>query len=454
MPIRSSGAGRASESEHWPIMAQQDVTGDIARAAVDRTSAGQHGGSIGLVLLIAVVLVGAAAGLLLIGRSQCRALHPGVPGRARHGRRVPAVCARRRHPAHRPARTRRARCSSRSSTARSEGILVTDAGGRVIYANAAYLDLIGATAAGDVRPVERVFIGDPGVSEAVYRLLKAAREGRRLQEEVRVGGHKGEPGRWLRMRVRPLGDGKRAAPHDGLVDRRRDARARAAGERLPGAPARHRLSRPCAGGLLLGRCRRQPLLSQRDARRMARPRSGAGRLRRAEACRRRGGRGRGAAHHAHGRARRREDRASRHRPQDPQRAHRAGAAFPQGRVRRRRRGRSLAHARAQPRARRRHRSAARRRGALRALLPQHPDGDRDRRQAGQDRALERAVRAAVPSGAQGRGRRQPLDPVGGRRARPRARSKPRSARRRPGRARSPRSTPRSKAPAIARPAST
>jgi len=32
------------------------------------------------------------------------------------------------------------------------------------------------------------------VSEAVYRLLRAAREGRRLQEEVRVGGRKGEPG--------------------------------------------------------------------------------------------------------------------------------------------------------------------------------------------------------------------------------------------------------------------
>src|SRR6185295_18008209 len=92
-----------------------------------------------------------------------------------------------------------------------EGILVTDLGGRVIYANAAYLELTGATIAGDVRPVERVFIGDPGVSEAVYRLLKAAREGRRLQEEVRVGSHKGESGRWLRMRVRPLGEGKRDA---------------------------------------------------------------------------------------------------------------------------------------------------------------------------------------------------------------------------------------------------
>jgi len=29
-----------------------------------------------------------------------------------------------------------------------------------------------------------VFVGDPDVSEAVYRLLKAAQEGRRLQEEV------------------------------------------------------------------------------------------------------------------------------------------------------------------------------------------------------------------------------------------------------------------------------
>jgi two-component system cell cycle sensor histidine kinase/response regulator CckA len=88
------------------------------------------------------------------------------------------------------------------------GIVVTDPRGRVVYANAAYLELIDAKAA-EVQPVERAFIGDPGVSEAVYRLLKAAREGRRLQEEVRVGAQKGAPGRWLRMRVRPLGESKR-----------------------------------------------------------------------------------------------------------------------------------------------------------------------------------------------------------------------------------------------------
>ena len=37
-------------------------------------------------------------------------------------------------------------------------------------------------------------------------MRKAAQEGRRLQEEVRIAGPRGEPARWLRLRVRPLGD--------------------------------------------------------------------------------------------------------------------------------------------------------------------------------------------------------------------------------------------------------
>jgi two-component system cell cycle sensor histidine kinase/response regulator CckA len=91
-----------------------------------------------------------------------------------------------------------------------DGVLVTDGDGRVIYANTAYLDLIDAADAHDMRPVERVFIGDADASEAIYRLLKAAREGKRLQEEVRVAATKSRPARWLRLRVRPLGDGARA----------------------------------------------------------------------------------------------------------------------------------------------------------------------------------------------------------------------------------------------------
>jgi two-component system, cell cycle sensor histidine kinase and response regulator CckA len=94
-----------------------------------------------------------------------------------------------------------------------DGLAVTDPRGHVVFANAAYLAMTGATGPHDVRPVERVFIGNPDVSEAVFRLLKAAREGKRLQEEVRIAGQDGGPGRWLRMRVRPLGENKRDAKY-------------------------------------------------------------------------------------------------------------------------------------------------------------------------------------------------------------------------------------------------
>ena len=420
--IRRRGAasvGRVATT----IMADIQSTEAGARAAVDRTGTIRGGGSIGLVLLIAIVLVGAAVALMFIGRANAQpyilallavlatvgvflmfALAAGILRPAGRDGGSPLVKA--------------------VVDAAPEGTLVTDARGRVIYANAAYLELVGATDAKDVRPVERAFIGDPGVSEAVYRLLTAAREGRRLQEEVRIGAHRGEAGRWLRMRVRPLGAAKREVAHDGLVARRRDARTRAPRERLSGTAARHRLSRPCAGRFLLGGGQRQHRLSQRHARQLARPRSGAILRRRPEARRHRRGRGRGAAHHAGCGARRSAHRSVRHRSQDPRRAHRSGAAVPQGGVRRRRRAGPFAHAGHQPLARRRHRSAARRRSALHALLPQYADGDRHRRPRRPDRAVEPALRPPVPSGAQGRRRRprRPLDP------RRRGRTRPRRAR--------------------------
>jgi two-component system cell cycle sensor histidine kinase/response regulator CckA len=52
-----------------------------------------------------------------------------------------------------------------------DGLAVTDPRGHVVYSNAAYLALTGAATALDARPVERVFIGNPDVSEAVFRLL-------------------------------------------------------------------------------------------------------------------------------------------------------------------------------------------------------------------------------------------------------------------------------------------
>ena len=87
-----------------------------------------------------------------------------------------------------------------------EGLLVTEGDSRVLYANETYLGLSGAQDAEDLRTVERLFSGTPEVSEAVYRLAQAAREGKRGSEEIRLSPPlTGEgPVGWYRIRVRPL----------------------------------------------------------------------------------------------------------------------------------------------------------------------------------------------------------------------------------------------------------
>ena len=182
-------------------------------AVVDRSHGGARGGSIGMVLVVAVALVSAAVGLLVVGRGYAApyilvllaflatigvfalfALATGILRVAGKESDSPVLKA--------------------VADEALDGLLVTDRRGRVIYANSTYLAMTDADSAGDVRPVERVFIGDPDVSEAVYRLLKAAREGRIAQEEVRVTGLRGKAVQWLRLRVRPL---RAAAGEGGLT---------------------------------------------------------------------------------------------------------------------------------------------------------------------------------------------------------------------------------------------
>jgi two-component system, cell cycle sensor histidine kinase and response regulator CckA len=172
----------------------------------------RRGGSILLVLLVAGVVVAAAAALTSIGRAQAQ---PYILGLLALLAMVGLFCLF----AFAAGIIRFADRSMDDPVIRRiadlayDGIAVTDPRGHVAYFNAAYLALTGAAGAHDVRPVERVFIGNPDVSEAVFRLLKAAREGKRQQEEVRIAGTNGTHGRWLRMRVRPLGQAKREAKY-------------------------------------------------------------------------------------------------------------------------------------------------------------------------------------------------------------------------------------------------
>ena len=172
----------------------------------------RRGGSILLVLLVAAGIVAVAVVLMTIGRAQAQPYIVGVLALlAMVG--LFSLFAFAAGIIRFTDRTADDPVMGRIANHAHDGLAVTDPNGHVVYSNAAYLAITGATSAQDVRPVERVFIGNPDVSEAVFRLLKAAREGKRQQEEVRVAGHDGAHGRWLRMRVRPLGQSKREAKY-------------------------------------------------------------------------------------------------------------------------------------------------------------------------------------------------------------------------------------------------
>src|SRR5437879_847511 len=132
------------------------VSADVVTVPVHRATASH--GSIGLVLLLALGLAGAAGGLLFIGRANAQpyilavlaimatvgvfllfALAAGILRTAGKETASPLLRA--------------------VVDNANDGILVTDANGRVVYANAAYRNLIATSDPADVRPIERVFIG-------------------------------------------------------------------------------------------------------------------------------------------------------------------------------------------------------------------------------------------------------------------------------------------------------
>lgn len=88
----------------------------------------------------------------------------------------------------------------------SQGLVVTDTKGRVVYANRAYADMTGATTVADVKTVEALLSDIPEAAPTIYRVASGLRDGQagdgefRLSQAVRPGA---EPGaRWYRVRGR------------------------------------------------------------------------------------------------------------------------------------------------------------------------------------------------------------------------------------------------------------
>ncbi|MDE1992908.1 MAG: PAS domain-containing protein, partial [Rhizobiaceae bacterium] len=91
-----------------------------------------------------------------------------------------------------------------------DGTLITDEKGRIIYANAAYGQLTGATKATEVQSLETLLSRNRESNEALYRLANGLRDGHEGSEEFRLmmplgpSDGKGHDAHWYRLKARLL----------------------------------------------------------------------------------------------------------------------------------------------------------------------------------------------------------------------------------------------------------
>jgi two-component system, cell cycle sensor histidine kinase and response regulator CckA len=90
----------------------------------------------------------------------------------------------------------------------SEGTLVNDARGRIVYANKAYADISGARSAAEVRSLESVLNAYPEAFEASERMTQSVQNGQNALEEVRLsrglGKNAASKGVWYRIKAKAL----------------------------------------------------------------------------------------------------------------------------------------------------------------------------------------------------------------------------------------------------------
>lgn len=85
-------------------------------------------------------------------------------------------------------------------------IVVSDADGRVIYANEAYAQLLGAKTREEITSVEAVFSKLPEANEIIYKMANAAKKGIAGIEEVRLknGLNNANGAKWFRLRAKGM----------------------------------------------------------------------------------------------------------------------------------------------------------------------------------------------------------------------------------------------------------
>ncbi|CAO4143005.1 Sensor kinase CckA [Methylorubrum aminovorans] len=175
-----------------------------ASGSIDRS---ERPGRVGLLLMLAGLLVGAAVGLSFVANEQAQPLILALLALLAMAGvfflfALAIGALQLAGPAARDDITRAI------VDAAPEGKLVVEDNGRMIYANEAYMRLAGGDSFSNLRSIERIFVGAPEVSEAVYRLAQASRDDRAYAEEIRMspppGGAPDRDFAWYRIAVRPI----------------------------------------------------------------------------------------------------------------------------------------------------------------------------------------------------------------------------------------------------------
>jgi two-component system cell cycle sensor histidine kinase/response regulator CckA len=187
-------------------MTDIDAPMRYASPAADRT---ERDGSVALVILLALALAVAAVGLAMVSREMAEPFVLAIlAGLAVIG--VFCLFAGAVGILHFGGRHARNDVTKAFVDNLPQGALIADGSGRVLYANESYRDLLGLDLDAVVPAPDRAFAGNPHLAEAIFRLSRAAQQGRSLKEEFRLppaGEGEDEAGiapRWFRISVQPM----------------------------------------------------------------------------------------------------------------------------------------------------------------------------------------------------------------------------------------------------------
>ena len=201
-------------------MTDIDAPMRYAAPAADRS---ERDGSVGLVVLLALALAVAAVALAVLSREMAEPFVLAIlAGLAVIG--VFCLFAGAVGILHFGSRQARNDVTKAFVDNLPQGALIADGAGRVLYANEAYRDLLGLDpGATSVPAPDRAFAGNPHLAETIFRLARAAQQGRTLKEEFRLpppGEGEEDAGvspRWFRIAVQPMPADPSSGRKGGLV---------------------------------------------------------------------------------------------------------------------------------------------------------------------------------------------------------------------------------------------